>query len=97
MKLYLDDQRPLPNDYDILVREAKNAIELLKTGLITEISLDHDLGKDSSGYEVALFIEEQAMKGNLKEFKCFCHSQNPVGKDRIEKALEKAEYYWKVG
>ena len=37
------------------------AIELLKSGEVTEISLDHDLGDDDrgTGYDVVLWVEEQ--------------------------------------
>ncbi len=42
------------------------AIELLQTGQVTELSLDHDLGDDArgTGYDVVLWVEEQvAMHG----------------------------------
>ena len=42
------------------VNISRQAIELLKTGNVTEISLDHDLGDDDrgTGYDVVLWIEE---------------------------------------
>src|SRR5439155_2676500 len=46
MKVWLDDRRsPYPDpDSWTWVRTPAEAIELLKTGEVTEISLDHDLG-----------------------------------------------------
>jgi hypothetical protein len=40
-------------------RAPKEAIELLKTEIVEEISLDHDLGEDAdgTGYDVILWIE----------------------------------------
>lgn len=43
MKVYLDDVRDCPQGW-VLARSADQAIELLETGKVEEISLDHDLG-----------------------------------------------------
>src|SRR5438874_440751 len=61
MKVFLDDIRPAPIGWN-LVRGIKKAIDLLKTGEVTEISLDHDLGVEievGTGYDVLLWIEDQ--------------------------------------
>ena len=60
MKVYLDDNRPCPEGWT-LVRWPEEAITLLKTGEVTEISLDHDLGDDErgTGNDVVLWVEEQ--------------------------------------
>ncbi|MDB5388570.1 MAG: hypothetical protein JWM11_4216 [Planctomycetaceae bacterium] len=59
MKVYLDDERPTPPGW-IGVRWPNEAIELLASGEVTEISLDHDLGDDErgTGYSVILWLEE---------------------------------------
>ncbi|MFM5248136.1 cyclic-phosphate processing receiver domain-containing protein [Aeromonas caviae] len=44
MKLYLDDERETPAGC-VRVFWPDEAIAWLKTGVVTEISLDHDLGK----------------------------------------------------
>jgi hypothetical protein len=44
VKVYLDDRRPAPDDSWTLVATPEEAVELLKTGGVTEISLDYDLG-----------------------------------------------------
>ncbi len=44
MKVWPDDERPMPDGYDVHVRTASEAIDLLKTGQVTRMSLDHDLG-----------------------------------------------------
>ncbi|WP_336511202.1 cyclic-phosphate processing receiver domain-containing protein, partial [Vibrio anguillarum] len=48
MKVYLDDERDTPEGW---VRSywPEEVIELLKSGNVTEISLDHDLGDDDHG------------------------------------------------
>jgi hypothetical protein len=43
MKVYLDDERPVPDGW-IGCKTPSEAIELLKTGQVETISLDHDLG-----------------------------------------------------
>lgn len=48
MKVYLDDERAAPDGWT-RVYWPEEAIELLKTGAVHEISLDHDLGDDEHG------------------------------------------------
>lgn len=66
MKIYLDDMRSLPlalkEDGWILVRTYKKVIEHLKTGEVTALSLDHDLGGLKTGYDVLLWIEEKVFE-----------------------------------
>jgi hypothetical protein len=45
MKVYLDDERTTPEGWHRVYWPDK-AIALLKTGDVTQISLDHDLGDD---------------------------------------------------
>ena len=42
MKLYLDDEREAPEGW-VRVRRPGEAIRLLKTGAVTDLSLDRDL------------------------------------------------------
>ncbi|MFM4712093.1 cyclic-phosphate processing receiver domain-containing protein [Aeromonas veronii] len=62
MKLYLDDERETPAEC-VRVFWPDEAIAWLKTGAVTEISLDHDLGDDNrgTGYDVILWIEKEVM------------------------------------
>jgi hypothetical protein len=66
MKVYLDDQREPPDDSWVLVGTPADAIDLLRTGEVEAISLDHDLGlidgtREETGYDVLLWIEQQAV------------------------------------
>jgi hypothetical protein len=94
--LWLDDERPIPNGYTHHCKTAKEAIELLKTGRVVRISLDHDLGMyyNGTGYDVAKFIEEGAINGTLKELGLAVHTQNPVGRKNICAALQNAKKAW---
>lgn len=97
MRVFLDDCRIAPADFDVTVKTAKEAIDLLKTGKVTHISLDHDLGDEKetgSGYEVACFIEEKAFDGSLCELTWAIHSANPVGRENMTRALNNAVRYW---
>ena len=91
MKIYLDDTRPCPQGWT-LVMSAELAIDMLKQGTVDTISLDHDLGKNKkTGYDVVKWIEKEvATKGfvppNIK-----VHSQNTVGRKNIEKAIKNIE------
>jgi hypothetical protein len=95
VKVWLDDIRPMPDEYTHHVKTAEEAIKLLETGQVIEISLDHDLGDYRlTGYDVAKWIEEQAIKGNLGRIRCRIHSQNPVGVQNIKLALQGAHRAW---
>ena len=48
MKVFLDDERATPDEW-VRVYWPNEAIALLQTGQVTEISLDHDLGDDARG------------------------------------------------
>ena len=96
MKLWLDDERPMPDHYDVHVKTAEEAIEALKTKLVTHISFDHDLGQEKTGYDVAKYIEKRAWQGILPRVKWEVHTQNPVGRDNITNAMRNADRYWRT-
>ena len=89
MKLYLDDERPCPDNwYPVLT--AQEAISLLKTGVVTHISLDHDLGppEAGTGYDVACWIElESHMNKNFNQPLWRVHSANPIVRIKMNAAL----------
>jgi hypothetical protein len=94
----------MPDDFTHWAKTSDEAIELLKTGKVEEISLDHDLGhshhdgfeEEKTGYTVAKFIEKGAIEGTLPHINwCYVHSQNPVGKENIKMALRNAYKAWK--
>ena len=64
MKIFLDDERKQPDDKWTIAKSAEEAINLLKTNNVHKISLDHDLGRKKTGYDVLLWIEKEARKGN---------------------------------
>jgi len=78
MKVYLDDERETPSGW-VRVYWPDQAIELLKTGKVIEISLDHDLGDDNrgTGYDVILWIEKAVMMHGFKPPRIGVHSANP--------------------
>jgi hypothetical protein len=88
MKLYLDDERIPPEGW-IQVRWPEEAIEILKTGKVTELSLDHDLGDDSrgTGYDVILWIEERVVTEGFVPPKITVHSANPSARQKMEAGI----------
>lgn len=88
MKVYLDDERVAPQGW-VQVRWPDEAIELLKTGEVRDLSLDHDLGDDErgTGYDVLLWIEEQVMCRQFTPPSMHVHSANPAARRRMEAAI----------
>ena len=89
MKLYLDDEREAPEGW-VRVRWPEEAIELLKTGQVTDLSLDHDLGDDErgTGYDVVLWIEEAVATGAFVPPRMVVHSANAPARAKMEAELE---------
>lgn len=78
MKVFLDDERSMP---DVWLRAfwPDEAIALLSTEEVTELSLDHDLGDDArgTGYTVLLWLEEQVAVYGMPPPVIHMHSATP--------------------
>lgn len=85
MKVYLDDERDTPEGW-VRVYWPADAIDLLKTGKVQEISLDHDLGDDDrgTGYDVVLWIEEQVIDNEFNPPIVHVHTANVSARQKME-------------
>lgn len=92
MKVYLDDERPTPEDW-FRVYWPEQAIELLISGDVSEISLDHDLGDDDrgTGYDVVLWIEEQVALHGFVPPAMKVHSANVSARTKMESGIRAIE------
>ena len=92
MKVYLDDERQTPDGWQ-RVYWPQEAIELLKTGKVTHISLDHDLGNDKrgTGYDVVLWIEEAVVLHGFKPPVITVHSSNASAREKMELGIKSIE------
>ena len=90
MKVWLDDKRPAPPGW-VRVRTTDAAIALLDAEVVSEISLDHDLGPEDSchnGYDVLVHIEMCVMDGcHRAPDLIHVHSANPPARKRMEAAI----------
>lgn len=88
MKVYLDDERATPEG-GTRAYWPLEAIELMKSGQVTEISLDHDLGDDArgTGYDVVLWIEEQVVLHGFVPPKMSVHSANVSARTKMEAGI----------
>lgn len=98
LNLFLDDERDPPRDGRtwVVARSYGDAVRsVIAHGMPDYISFDHDLGYESgdtpgkTGYDFAKWLTEYAMDNELdfSNFEFFVHSQNPVGKNNIERLL----------
>lgn len=90
MKVFLDDVRSPPDDSWIRTLSANETIECLKTGQVTNLSLDHDLGDESiygTGYDVLLWIEQSVYMSSFQPPIIRVHSANPVARARMFAAI----------
>lgn len=89
MKVYLDDVRPAPDGWH-RVFWPDEAIELLKTGNVEMISLDHDLGDDErgTGNDVILWIEEAVATQQFVPPEITVHSANIAARMKMEAGIQ---------
>ena len=93
MKLWLDDERPVPAGW-VGVKTAPQAIELIASGVVAVVSLDHDLGEPEAvvgnGYQVLLAMEAMAAQGQGQGLprEIRIHTANPVARNRMAAARE---------
>jgi len=88
MKVFLDDIRTAPQGWK-LVRWPQEAISLLMTGAVTDLSLDHDLGDDKrgTGYDVITWLEKAVIEYGIIPPKIKVHSANVAARQRMEQGI----------
>ena len=93
MKVFLDDERPTPVGC-VRVYWPDEAISLLETGEVVEISLDHDLGDDErgTGYDVLLWIEEAVATRRFLPPVMHVHSANSSARQKMQAAIAAIEW-----
>jgi hypothetical protein len=90
-KLWLDDKREPPDKEWIWAASPEAfATEVFTTPWheFDVVSLDYDLGVCADGYECAKLLIQYCKVMNLELPVMECHSQNPAGKERIERLIE---------
>ncbi|QIG65774.1 putative response regulator protein [Ochrobactrum phage vB_OspM_OC] len=92
--LFIDDERVPTSSVPIIARNYNDAINIMElAGCPYYVMFDHDLGEgELTGYDIAKWIVNRdiAMNGEFMPdyFEFSVHSQNPVGKENIEKLFE---------
>ena len=92
MRVFLDDERTTPEGW-VRVYWPDEAIALLESGAVEELSLDHDLGDDErgTGYDVVLWIEEAVALRGFKPPRIFVHSANSSARDKMIVGIQSIE------
>mgnify|MGYP005830656367 CR=1 FL=1 len=94
LKVFLDDERNPPDNSWVCVRTPQQAIALLAcSGMVKELSLDHDLGDDEgigTGYDVVLWLEEKVYSDAffIAPEVMKVHSANVSARVKMEQGLE---------
>ena len=93
MNLYLDDTRDAPPGW-VLVRTADECVDVLRSGVVESLSLDHDLaaehyagkeGREATGYHVVMWMAEHS----VWPAKITLHTMNPAGRDAMAQAIRR--------
>lgn len=88
----MDDVRPTPQGW-VRCYWPEEVIDLLKTGKVIQLSLDHDLGDiendQRNGYAVLLWLEEQVVtQGFIPPETISVHSDNSSAREKMERAIQ---------
>lgn len=102
MKLWLDDERSVPDDSWTLCRWPCDVIDHLSKMAVGHcevevISLDHDLGDDErgTGYDVLLWIEEAVALHNFVPPVILIHTANASTRSKMEAACRSIKRFQK--
>ena len=95
VKLYLDDLRPVPDGFIGIRSYIAFVAHITEYGLPDFISFDHDLGLEESGYDCTKWLVDYCLDHQQQLPDFAVHSQNPVGKENIQRLLE--NFVKKVG
>ena len=92
MRVFLDDERNTPEGW-VRVYWSDEAIALLESGKVSEISLDHDLGDDKrgTGYDVVLWVEEAVALRGFNPPKIAVHSANSSAREKMIAGIRSIE------
>lgn len=93
MRLWLDDNRPAPEGWNWAksVREAQFRVALtinIAQDTFEECSLDHDLAQGERNDGIR-FVDWMIETGYWPKSRPVVHSMNPVGRRRMEQAIER--------
>ena len=88
MKLWLDDERQAPEGW-IWEKDPWAVIDMIASGKVTDISLDHDLGAETTGYTVLASLESMVVRNIIEKVPGIkIHTANPIGLERMERAVK---------
>ena len=101
MKVFLDDERPVPSGWTG-ARWPSDVTRLLEDGVVTHLSLDHDLGDaedaaregraERTGYDVLVWLEERVFNDpGFPVPSISIHSANAAGRERMQRAIASIE------
>ena len=89
LRLYLDDQRSAPIGW-VLAKTVDDAIEVLRQGEVTELSLDYDLGDPvcGDGLQLLKWLESAIAEGRVPMPRMTAHSGSVLGRRRLEAQID---------
>jgi hypothetical protein len=92
MNVFFDDIRDAPDDSWTVVRDPEVLKDMLVSGVVRNLSLDHDIqywtesGVEVTGYTLLCYMEAT---GNVPKGRIFVHSQNPVGRMKMMVVIQR--------
>jgi hypothetical protein len=92
MRIWLDDERPPPNDNWQICWNFYSVQQIVQRfAFPNHISFDHDLGEELTGHDVAKWLIQRDILWHSMpdDFSYTVHSQNPVGAANIKGVLDR--------
>ena len=93
MKIYVDDVRPRPEGFNVLVHSVNEAIRIIedcerKGEPIELLSLDHDLGEFAPDGGDAICLLDYLAE-HEKFYPIVFHTANPIGRANMQRIIDR--------
>jgi hypothetical protein len=99
LRVWLDDERVMPTGFDLHVKTGEALTELLRHDHVSHMSLDHDLGQPTTGYDVMNTLERLVMTEPHvvgRPVYILVHSMNPAGALAMTKVANRLYDWWET-
>jgi len=84
LKVFLDNKRNPPEDYDLHIKSVKDAMSLIEAGRVAVISVDYEKDENKSeGKQVVLFIKNAFINGQIEYVDIETHSSDSAARKEV--------------
>lgn len=96
IRLWVDPVRDMPDGFNARARSVTETLEYLRSGMVSAICLNYSPEDGRTSRDIALWILEQALLGDLPKLSWTVDADDPESASGIIRALRGAEECWSI-